>query len=139
MLRNKFSKIILIMLVMLVLASASLFAANTSGAGAVTSGTTTTRDALATILQNTVKYVFGYALGGILLVKFGIDLVGAIMKKDQDPTAVKKALIGFVATLVVVLAWQPILSTILTSGTRSSAISGDEFVKGLLQADTLTT
>ena len=92
-------------------------------------------DTLAKILQNTVKYVFGYALGGILLVKFGLDLVGAIMKKDQDPAAVKKALIGFVATLVIVLAWQPILNVILNADAQKGGVSstGTYFVKGLLQ------
>ena len=69
----------------------------------VTSGTYAAADVLPGIIRNIVTYVFGYALGGILLIKFGIDLATAIFRKDQDPTAIKKAIIGFVITLVVVL------------------------------------
>ena len=100
----------------------------------VTSGTYAAADVLPGIIRNIVTYVFGYALGGILLIKFGIDLATAIFRKDQDPTAIKKAIIGFVITLVVVLAWQPILSTILSGNTGSAvAGTGSKFVEGLLQ------
>ena len=95
----------------------------------VTSGAYAAADVLRGIIKNIVTYVFGYALGGILLIKFGIDLATAIFRKDQDPTAIKKAIIGFVIPLVVVRAWQPILSTILTVNTVSAvAGTGSKFV-----------
>ena len=125
--KRDMKKVLAIMLVLLTVVAVNAFAADpVIGDGS---------DTLAKILQNTVKYVFGYALGGILLVKFGLDLVGAIMKKDQDPAAVKKALIGFVATLVIVLAWQPILNVILNADAQKGGVSstGTYFVKGLLQ------
>ena len=100
----------------------------------VTTGAYAATDVLPGIIRNIVTYVFGYALGGILLIKFGIDLATAIFRKDQDPTAIKKAIIGFVITLVVVLAWQPILSTILSGNTNSAvAGTGSKFVEGLLK------
>ena len=121
-------KVLAIMLVLLTVVTANMFAAIGDGT-----------DALGLILQNVVKYVFGYALGGIMLVKFGIDLVSAVMKKDQDPASVTKAVIGFVTTLVVVLAWQPILNAIIgTNKTGAVASTGDNFVKGLLQTGTTT-
>ena len=100
----------------------------------VTTGAYAATDVLPGIIRNIVTYVFGYALGGILLIKFGIDLATAIFRKDQDPTAIKKAIIGFVITLVVVLAWQPILSNILAGNTSAVvAATGRKFVEGLRQ------
>ena len=103
----------------------------------VTAGAYAATDVLPSIIKNIVTYIFGYALGGILLIKFGVDLATAVFRKDQDPTAIKKAIIGFVITLVVVLAWQPILSTILSGNTSSGvAGTGGKFVEGLLQETT---
>lgn len=116
-------KFIAILLVLMVVVISNAFAAST--------------DVLPSIIKNIVTYIFGYALGGILLIKFGIDLATAVFRKDQDPSAIKKAIIGFVITLIVVLAWQPILSTILSGNTGSAvAGTGGKFVEGLLQETT---
>ncbi|MGN1189844.1 MAG: hypothetical protein ACI4SL_05525, partial [Candidatus Ornithospirochaeta sp.] len=117
-------KIIAIFLVLLAIVTSNAFAAT---------------DVLPSIIKNIVTYIFGYALGGILLIKFGVDLATAVFRKDQDPSAIKKAIIGFVITLVVVLAWQPILSTILSGNTGSAvAGTGGKFIEGLLQETTTT-
>ena len=47
----------------------------------LTTGAYAATDVLPGIIRNIVTYVFGYALGGILLIKFGIDLATAIFRK----------------------------------------------------------
>ena len=114
-------KVLAVMLVLLTVACVSVFAAPEAPKSA---------DSLKLIVQHIATYVFGYVLGGLLLIKFGFDLVQAFWKRDQDPAAIKKAVIGFVIALAVVLLWSPLLGYVLGAGKIEQG-TGDSFLNGL--------
>ena len=114
-------KVLAVMLVLLAVACVSVFAAPTAP---------TSADSLKLMIQHVATYVFGYVLGGLLLIKFGFDLVQAFWKRDQDPAAIKKAVIGFIIALAVVLLWSPLLGYILGAGDIAQG-TGDSFLNGL--------
>ena len=107
-------KVLAIMLVLLAVASTGLFA-----------------DSLQDMVKHVSAYVFGYVLGGLLLIKFGFDLVQAFWKRDQDPAAIKKAVIGFVFALAVVLLWKPLIELFLGYADSTELEGVDDFLKGL--------
>lgn len=115
-------KVLAVMLVLLTVACVSVFA----GPGDVSTG-----DSLQKMVQHIGTYVFGYVLGGLLLIKFGFDLVQAFWKRDQDPAAIKKAVIGFVIALAVVLLWSPLLGYVLGAGGIEDGKDSYTFLKGL--------
>lgn len=114
-------KVLAVMLVLLTVACVSVFAAPEAPKSA---------DSLKLMVQHIATYVFGYVLGGLLLIKFGFDLVQAFWKRDQDPAAIKKAVIGFVIALAVVLLWSPLLGYVLGAGKIEEG-TGDSFLNGL--------
>ena len=107
-------KVLAIMLVLLVVASTGLFA-----------------DSLQDMVKHVATYVFGYVLGGLLLIKFGFDLLQAFWKRDQDPAAIKKAVIGFVFAIAVVLLWKPLIELFLGYADSTELEGVDDFLKGL--------
>ena len=115
-------KVLAVMLVLLTVACVSVFAAPT----AVPEG-----DSLQKMIQHIGTYVFGYVLGGLLLIKFGFDLVQAFWKRDQDPAAIKKAVIGFVFAIAVVLLWKPLIELFLGYADSTELEGVDDFLKGL--------
>lgn len=102
------------MLVLLAVASTGLFA-----------------DSLQDMVEHVATYVFGYVLGGLLLIKFGFDLVQAFWKRDQDPAAIKKAVIGFVFALAVVLLWKPLIEMVLGYAAADEMTGVSDFLNGL--------
>ena len=114
-------KVIAVMLVLLTVACVSVFAAPAE---------LTDADSLKQMIKHIGTYVFGYVLGGLLLIKFGFDLIQAFWKRDQDPAAVKKSVIGFVIALAVVLLWSPLLGYVLGAGDIAQG-TGDSFLNGL--------
>lgn len=115
-------KVLAIMLVLLTVACVSVFAAPEAPKSP---------DSLKKMVQHIATYVFGYVLGGLLLIKFGFDLVQAFWKRDQDPAAIKKAVIGFVIALAVVLLWSPLLGFVLGAGEIEDGKDSYTFLKGL--------
>ena len=115
-------KVLAIMLVLLTVACVSVFA----GPEAVSGG-----DSLQKMIQHIGTYVFGYVLGGLLLIKFGFDLVQAFWKRDQDPAAIKKAVIGFVFAIAVVLLWRPLIEIFLGYANSNDVTEASDFLSGL--------
>ena len=107
-------KVLAIMLVLLAVASTGLFA-----------------EPLQDMVKHVSAYVFGYVLGGLLLIKFGFDLVQAFWKRDQDPAAIKKAVIGFVFALAVVLLWKPLIELFLGYASSAEITGVEDFLDGL--------
>lgn len=107
-------KVLAVMLVLLAVASTGLFA-----------------DSLQDMVEHVATYVFGYVLGGLLLIKFGFDLVQAFWKRDQDPAAIKKAVIGFVFALAVVLLWKPLIEMVLGYAAADEMTGVSDFLNGL--------
>ena len=107
-------KVLAIMLVLMVVASTGLFA-----------------DSLQDMVKHVATYVFGYVLGGLLLIKFGFDLVQAFWKRDQDPAAIKKAVIGFVFAIAVVLLWRPLIEIFLGYANSTDVTEASDFLSGL--------
>ena len=115
-------KVLAVMLVLLTVACVSVFAAPEAPKSA---------DSLKLIVQHIATYVFGYVLGGLLLIKFGFDLVQAFWKRDQDPAAIKKAVIGFVFAIAVVLLWKPLIELFLGYADSNDVTGVSDFLDGL--------
>ena len=98
----------------------------------------TTIDGMGSMSVNPIKQIMilctGIIPGIIVTCKFVIDVVNAMMHREQDPTRLQKAIIGLVVTVGVIVLYVVLVQFVFGSSAADTAGGGlatGQFFEGL--------